>query len=45
MCEISSSNGGEYEAQNLLGCAAVFLLNVDRSFRGTCCLHHQGPET
>jgi hypothetical protein len=25
MCEISSSHGGEYEAQNLLGCTAVFL--------------------
>jgi hypothetical protein len=26
MCEISSSHGGEYEAQNLLGCTAVFLI-------------------
>jgi hypothetical protein len=25
-CEISSSHGGEYEAQNLLGCTAVFLI-------------------
>jgi hypothetical protein len=24
-CEISSFHGGEYEAQNLLGCTAVFL--------------------
>jgi hypothetical protein len=24
-CEISSSHGGEYEAQNLLGCTAVFI--------------------
>jgi hypothetical protein len=23
VCEISSSHGGEYEAQNLLGCTAV----------------------
>jgi hypothetical protein len=25
LCEISSYHGGEYEAQNLLGCTAVFL--------------------
>jgi hypothetical protein len=25
-CEISSCHGGEYEAQNLLGCTAVFLI-------------------
>jgi hypothetical protein len=25
-CEISSSHGGEYEAQNLLECTAVFLI-------------------
>jgi hypothetical protein len=25
LCETSSSHGGEYEAQNLLGCTAVFL--------------------
>jgi hypothetical protein len=25
-CEISSSHGGEYEVQNLLGCTAVFLI-------------------
>jgi hypothetical protein len=24
--EISSSHGGEYEAQNLLGCTAMFLI-------------------
>jgi hypothetical protein len=24
--EISSSDGGEYEAQNLLGCTAIFLI-------------------
>jgi hypothetical protein len=39
-CEISSSHGGEYEAQNLLGCTAVFLIEC-RRFRGTCCLHHR----
>jgi hypothetical protein len=26
VCEISSSHGDEYEAQNLLGCTAVFLI-------------------
>jgi hypothetical protein len=26
ICEISSSHGGEYEAQNLLGYTAVFLI-------------------
>jgi hypothetical protein len=26
LCEISSSHGGEYKAQNLLGCSAVFLI-------------------
>jgi hypothetical protein len=26
LCEISSSRGGEYEAQNLLGCTAMFLI-------------------
>jgi hypothetical protein len=26
LCEISSSHGGEYEAQNLLECTAVFLI-------------------
>jgi hypothetical protein len=25
-CEISISHGGEYEAQNLLGCTALFLI-------------------
>jgi hypothetical protein len=25
-CEVPSSHGGEYEAQNLLGCTAVFLI-------------------
>jgi hypothetical protein len=27
-----------HEAQNLLGCTAVFLI------QGACCLHHQGPD-
>jgi hypothetical protein len=26
--EISSSHGGEYEAQNLLACTAVFLIQI-----------------
>jgi hypothetical protein len=26
VCEISSSHGSEYEAQNLMGCTAVFLI-------------------
>jgi hypothetical protein len=31
--EISSSHGGEYEAQNLLGCTAVFLIECRHSTR------------
>jgi hypothetical protein len=31
--EISSSSGGEYEAQNLLGCTAVFLIECRPTFR------------
>jgi hypothetical protein len=27
-CAISSSHGGEYEAQNILGCTAVFLIEL-----------------
>jgi hypothetical protein len=34
-CEISSSHGGEYEAQNLLGCTAVFLIECRHSFKNT----------
>jgi hypothetical protein len=30
MCKISSSQGGEYEVQNLLGCTAVFLTEALR---------------
>jgi hypothetical protein len=32
-CEISSSHGGEYEAQNLLGCTAVFLTECRPPFQ------------
>jgi hypothetical protein len=44
-CEISSSHGGEYEVQicilDVLPCKII----VDRRFRGTCYLHHQGGST
>jgi hypothetical protein len=33
LCEISSSHGGEYEAQNLLGSTAVFLIECRRTFQ------------
>jgi hypothetical protein len=32
-CEISSSHGGEYEAQNLLGCTAVFFIECRLTFQ------------
>jgi hypothetical protein len=32
-CEISSYRGGEYEAQNLLGCTAVFLFEFRPTFQ------------
>jgi hypothetical protein len=32
-CEISSSHGGEYEAQNPLGCTAVFLIECRPTFQ------------
>jgi hypothetical protein len=32
-CEISSSHSGEYEAQNLLGCTAVFLIECRPTFQ------------
>jgi hypothetical protein len=32
-CEISSSHGGEYEAQNLLGYTAVFLIECRPTFQ------------
>jgi hypothetical protein len=32
-CEISSSHSGEYEAQNLLGCTAVFLIECRQTHR------------
>jgi hypothetical protein len=35
LCEISSSHGGEYEAQNLLGCTAVFLIEYRPSIKNT----------
>jgi hypothetical protein len=31
--EISSCHGGEYEAQNLLGCTAVFLIECRPAFQ------------
>jgi hypothetical protein len=31
--EISSSHGGEYEAQNLVGCTAVFLIECRPTFQ------------
>jgi hypothetical protein len=33
VCEISSSHSGEYEAQNLLGCTAVFLIECRPTFQ------------
>jgi hypothetical protein len=45
-CEISSSHGGECEIQIcLLGCTVPCKITVDRHFRGTCCLHHQGDKS
>jgi hypothetical protein len=32
-CDISSSHGKEYEAQNLLGCIAVFLTECRLTFQ------------
>jgi hypothetical protein len=32
-CQISSSHGGENEAQNLLGCTAVFLIECRSTFQ------------
>jgi hypothetical protein len=32
-CEISSSHGGEYEAQNPLGCTAVLLIEFRPTFQ------------
>jgi hypothetical protein len=39
-CEISSSHGGEYEAQNLLGCTAVILIEYRPTFQ-RCVLPHR----
>jgi hypothetical protein len=33
LCEISSSHDGEYEAENLLGCTAVFLTECRPTFQ------------
>jgi hypothetical protein len=33
LCEISSSLGSEYEAQNLMGCTAVFLIECRPTFQ------------
>jgi hypothetical protein len=44
VCEISSSQGGEYEAQNLLGCTAVFLIECRPTFQRCVLLHHQGDD-
>jgi hypothetical protein len=33
VCKISISHGGEYEAQNLLGCTAVFLIECRPTFQ------------
>jgi hypothetical protein len=33
ICEISSSHGSGYEAQNLLGCTAVFLIGCRPTFQ------------
>jgi hypothetical protein len=46
-CEISRSHGGESSMKfrfvfwDVLPCKII----VDRRFRGTCCLHHQGDES
>jgi hypothetical protein len=32
-CEISSSHGGEYEAEIILGCTAVFLIGCRPTFQ------------
>jgi hypothetical protein len=33
LCEMSSSHGSEYEAQNFLGCTAVFLIECRPTFQ------------
>jgi hypothetical protein len=42
VCEISSSHSGEYEAQNILGCTAVFLIECRPTFR-RCVLPPSSP--
>jgi hypothetical protein len=36
LCEISSSHGGKYEAQNLLGCTAAFLKRMSTDVSEVC---------
>jgi hypothetical protein len=43
ICEISSSHGGEYEAQNLLGCTAVFLIECRPTFQRCVLPPSSGP--
>jgi hypothetical protein len=33
ICEISASHGGEFEAQSLMGCTAVFLIERRPTFQ------------
>jgi hypothetical protein len=43
--EMSGSHGGEHENYSLLDIASCSLLEADRRFRGSYCLHHQGDES
>jgi hypothetical protein len=42
--EISSSHGGEYEAENLLGCTAVFLIKCRPTFQRYVLLPSSGRD-
>jgi hypothetical protein len=45
---ISVSHGGEYKHDSLWDIAPRSLIEIDRRFRGACCLHLQGdhcPDT
>jgi hypothetical protein len=44
-CKISGSQGDEFEDGCLRVVASCSLVEVYRSFRGACCLHHQGDES
>jgi hypothetical protein len=44
-CEISGSQGGEYEAQNILGCTAVFLIGCRPTFQRCVLLPSSGPSS